>query len=129
EATLVAHPDFVNHLVLARHDALDDGAATGAGLAARVQGGVAAHRAVGADAGNGRHFPGTGAKAEIDAGEGAHGADVGGVAAENAVKTGVGVGDDFQAAPTLVEGDDRVVDQLVLVADTARTLDAALAVE
>ena len=93
---LVTNPGFVDLLVLAGHDALDDIFTARTRLAPDVDGQVAAHRAVIADGSRIFHLPGAGAKVEIHCCQRSHRADIGGVAGKDRIKARCGMGLDFQ---------------------------------
>ena len=129
EATLVAQPDLIDFFVLARHNAFDHCFTVAFGFAAHIVSEVAPHGALRADGWLVNQFPGTGAKMEISGGESTNGADIGGVAGEDGIKTGFGEGINLQVAPALIKTDHGIINHLVLEAHTTRTLDAAFAVE
>src|SRR5690606_31667452 len=121
KAPLVADPDFVDHLILAGHDALDHAAAARASLHPGTQRRVAANRAMRADTGDRSELPGARLEAEIHRRQRADRAYVGGVAAEDTVEARIAVGDDLQPATPVMEGNHRIVHDLSLEASAART--------
>ena len=82
-----------------------------------------------ADGSCGLHLPRAGAKAEVGSGESANRANIGGVAGENRVKTGLGKGHNFERPTALVETDHGVIHNIMLEAGAAPALNAALAIE
>jgi hypothetical protein len=129
EAPFVANPDFVDGFVLPGHDTFDDGTAVGYRFAACTHGGITAHRAVRANAGDGGQFPRPCAKTEIGRRQRPYRTNVGCVAAPHTVKPRLRHRHNFQAAPAIVETNDRVIHDFFLESNAARTLDAALPVQ
>ena len=129
KAGTVGNPNFVNRLVLAGHDALNDHLAALFGLAPGAHGDVFTFGAVRRDAGHGRKFPRPCPKAEVGRGQCPHGANVGCVAAPIAVKAGGGVGHDFQFTAAIVEPNDRVARNFGLITGATAALNAPLPVE
>src|SRR5690606_24540879 len=103
--------------------------ATGFGFAAGIERGIASHRALRT---NGRlrlQFPRACTKAEVSCGQCADGTDVGGIAGEDGIESGVGERNDLCIASTLVEAKHRFACDLILEADATRALNAAFAIE
>ena len=95
EAPLVTNPDFVDFFVLARHHTLDHRPPVEFTVKTSAQRGVAANRAVRADARHVGQFPRARAEAEIGGCQRAYRADVSRIAGEIAVERRVAYGDNL----------------------------------
>src|SRR5690606_35909521 len=112
KAPLIANPDFVDLFVLARHDAFDRRPPVKLALQTGIDGDIATHRAVRADTRNACQFPGARLKAEILGRESPHRADIGRIAGEVSVESGITGGDDLQRALALGKCQHIIADNL-----------------